>query len=85
MDPKIFKRFRERYNITHKRLAIDLGVNESTLFRWEHGQVKPPKKLVILALKTLARHYQGLEAALRAPLAPYEEWQESRQTAQDQR
>ena len=84
MDPKLFKRFRQRYGITHKRLAHDLGINESTLFRWEAGKTNPPGKLVVLALQTVAKHYQGIEAALRTPLASFNEPVESPQPPQDQ-
>lgn len=87
MDPKLFKRFRQRYGITHKRLAHDLGINESTLFRWETGKTNPPGKLVVLALQTVAKHYRGIEAAIRSPLAAFDDTpppQESHQTPQDQ-
>ena len=85
MDTNIFKRFRSRYGLTRKRLADDLGINQSTLFRWEDGRTKPPEKIVILALQTVARHYQGIEAALRAPLQSEEPAQESRQVTQKRR
>ena len=85
MHPSVFAKFRTRYGLTRKRLAADLGVNQSTLFRWEEGITKPPSKLVFLALQSIARHYQGLEAALRAPLQSEEPAQESLQMPQKRR
>ena len=55
------KTFRETRGWTKVRLAEELGVDASTVWRWENG--KPPSRTVAKALEKLSDEYPAQGAA----------------------
>tara|TARA_R110000751_G_scaffold306279_1_gene424300 strand:- start:34 stop:354 length:321 start_codon:yes stop_codon:yes gene_type:complete len=62
--PEDLKTFREKHNLTQTRLAVELGVSRSTVWRWETGRSKMPC-IMPIALKGLRHVFASRKSARR--------------------
>ena len=62
--PEDLKTFREKHNLTQTRLAVELGVSRSTVWRWETGRSKMPC-IMPIALRGLRHIFASRKSARR--------------------
>ena len=55
MEPHEIKAFRKARSQSQTALGADLGVDRKTIQRWEHGDTRPPGRLLELACRQLKR------------------------------
>jgi transcriptional regulator with XRE-family HTH domain len=67
MTPEDLKQRRKALKMTQNQLAVALGVNISTLQRWESGEVSPDSRILELAILKLLYGY-GCEREYKARL-----------------
>ena len=55
MEPHEIKAFRKSRSQSQSALGQELGVDRKTIQRWEHGDTRPPGRLLELACKQLSQ------------------------------
>ena len=70
MNQSALRIYRERSNLTLEQLGALLGVNKSTILRWENGQVPAERVIQIEAATGLPRYEQRPDLYPSPPTAP---------------